>query len=110
LSRLSQDSTPVLLYNTYITTYFPEKRPLFRQIMSDWASQRPFPVLWIQCEAWYEQLPSNEKPPESGWCAWTADLWQQGTHKQFLLGWIHPHGQNASFLSGLRDWQQHCLR
>ena len=104
LPLLDGSDVPVLLYNTYVTAYFPEKRPLLRQFMHDWAIQQPFPVLWVQCEAGQKDAPTDEQPPDRGWCAWTADLWQDGAHRQFFLGWVYPHGQNAQFSTGLTEW------
>jgi hypothetical protein len=94
---------PVVIYNTYITTYLPDKGESLRHIISRWAESQERPVLWLQWE-----IPRDGgQPPGYGWCAWTADLWQKNRHHQWKLGWVHPHGAAAEFTSGLRDYISH---
>jgi hypothetical protein len=111
LDRLpSQTQTPILIYNTYITQYFKEERSQLDEAIQAWASSQSRPVLWVQWEPhadWQQQEEAKQKAmtsEEYGWCAWTADLWQDGRHIQFHLGWVHPHGLQARFLPGLQDW------
>ncbi|MFT7586203.1 MAG: hypothetical protein ACI9EW_002634 [Cellvibrionaceae bacterium] len=108
LQTLSPDSkTPLVIYNTYITQYFRDERAELGEIIRDWAAQQIRPVLWLQ---WEPSLGWEEKPnaDEFGWCAWTADLWQNNKPAQesrsFHLGWVHPHGLQVRFLAGLQEW------
>ena len=104
LDKLPSDSTvPLLIYNTYITQYFKNERAQLDESIKTWAAEQQRPVLWIQ---WEPQLEWGEKPREEeyGWCAWTADLWQDGAHQNFHLAWVHPHGLQARFLTGLQNW------
>lgn len=94
---------PVVIYNTYITTYLPDKGESLRHIISRWAESQERPVLWLQWEISRE----GGQPPGYGWCAWTADLWQKYSHYRWKLGWVHPHGAAAEFTSGLRDYFSH---
>jgi hypothetical protein len=94
---------PVVIYNTYITTYLPDKGESLRHIISRWAESQERPVLWLQWEISRE----GGQPPDYGWCAWTADLWQKHNHHQWKLGWVHPHGAAAEFTSGLHDFFDH---
>ncbi|MCA9940652.1 MAG: DUF2332 domain-containing protein [Anaerolineales bacterium] len=90
---------PVVLYNTYMTTYLSDKGASLRQIIGDWAGDQPHPVLWLQ----WEPPPPPIEPPAFGWCAWTADYWQQQTHHHHQFGWVHPHGAHIIVESG--EWQ-----
>jgi hypothetical protein len=84
---------PVVLYNTTMTMYLADKGASLRQRIGQWAGEQDRPVLWLQWEPAYD----GPEPPENGWCAWTADLWQGGEHRQWQLGWVHPHGTAAQF-------------
>jgi hypothetical protein len=97
-----QDNHPVVLYNTYITQYLPQKGQLLRQHLTDWATSQARPILWLQ----WEPDRAGADAPEYGWLLWTADLWHNQTHQQFSLGWIHPHGAQAQFEPGLQRFAQ----
>jgi hypothetical protein len=98
------DSQPVVLYNTYMTTYLQDKGDsLFRHIES-WAVGQKRPVLWLQ----WEPARNNRQPPEFGWCAWTVDLWHRQEHHYWQLGWVHPHGVEAEFTEGFQLWNDFC--
>lgn len=91
---------PVVLYNTYLTTYLHDKGASLRRHLAAWAGHRAHPVLWLQ----WEPPRSGKVPPALGWVAWTADLWQQERHQHWHLGWTHPHGSRIQWLAGWTDW------
>ena len=96
LQKVPAGSDPVLIYNTYMTVYLPDKGISMWSHVNEWALPQNRPVLWLQWEPlWGGPHPA---PPEFGWCAWTADLWQDGQHKQWQIAWAHPHGTKAQFL------------
>lgn len=82
-------SLPMVVFNTAISFYLPQQGAGLVREMAAWASQQTFPVLWLQWE-----LPQDPeaRPPEESWLAWMAHLWQDGERRQWLLGWVHPHG------------------
>jgi hypothetical protein len=82
---------PVVIYNTYMTVYLADKGTSLRERIGQWAAGQNRPVLWLQ----WEPARDGREPPEIGWCAWTADLWQGGEHRRWQLGWVHPHGTAA---------------
>lgn len=86
--RLAQDAWPVVLYNTYIRVYLPDKGASLAQHIGDWAAQQTRPVLWLQWEPPYD----DQRPPQPEWCAWLATLWHAGRSAHWLMGWAHPHG------------------
>jgi hypothetical protein len=86
-------SIPVVIYNTYMTTYLTDKGASFLNEIGRWASRRENPVLWLQ----WEPDRDGRISPVEGWIAWTADLWQEGSHQHWQLGWVHPHGGSAVF-------------
>ncbi len=103
--HIPESSHPVVLYNTFITMYLAERDAALRTHIAAWAENQPRPVLWLQWEP-----PSNlginvGSEPEFGWLLWTADLWQNGRHQRWLLGWIHPHGHTGQWLPGIQEWQ-----
>lgn len=85
---------PVILYNTYMTAYLEGNGRALRQHIAHWASRQTRPILWLQ----WEPLWDGPDPPEYGWVAWTADLWQDGQHHQWQLAWNHPHGNPIHWL------------
>ncbi|KAA3654119.1 MAG: DUF2332 domain-containing protein [Chloroflexi bacterium] len=96
LQKVPQTSDPVLIYNTYMTVYLPDKGISMWSHINEWALQQNRPVLWLQWEPlWGGPHPA---PPEFGWCAWMVDWWQAGQHKQWQFAWVHPHGTKAQFL------------
>lgn len=111
-----QPAIPVVIYNTWMTSYLRDKGRLMFAHIDRWANHRwtdqysldaqhspglgERPVLWLQ----WEPARDGSHPPEYGWCAWTADLWQGQDHRRWQLGWVHPHGGEAQFGPGLRDW------
>ncbi|MGB3716435.1 MAG: DUF2332 family protein [Candidatus Promineifilaceae bacterium] len=90
-------SIPVVIYNTYMTTYLADKGRSFVNEIGHWASQLKNPVLWLQ----WEPARDWRRPPVEGWIAWTADLWQEESYQRWRLGWVHPHGSDALFEG---DW------
>ena len=93
-SRLPDDSSvPVVIFNTYITAYLPDKGKKISAEIERWASEQGRPVLWLR----WEPARDGRSPPVEGWIAWTAERWQTGTHQQRNLGWVHPHGGEALF-------------
>ena len=93
-------NAPVLVYNTIVTMYLPDGGAGLRHHMANWAVQQDVPVLWLQ---WEPSESSHLQPPEPDWSAWSADLWQAGSHRRLHLGWAHPHGASIRDLdlSGL---------
>jgi hypothetical protein len=88
-----EPTAPIILYNTYMTAYLPNRGAGMRPHIAQWAASQSRPVLWLQ----WEPLWLGPHPPHYGWCAWMADLWQSGNHKSWQLAWIHPHGTEAHF-------------
>lgn len=84
---------PVVIYNTFMTTYLSDKGASLKKIIGEWAATRKEPVLWFQ----WEPARDLGEGPEYGWCGWTADLWQGFSHKRWFLGWVHPHGTHLQF-------------
>ncbi len=94
-----QPRHPVVIYNTYMTTYLPDKGASLPERIGCWAAAQPHPVLWLQ----WEPPPPPVEPPVYGWCAWTADYWQQQTHQHVHLGWVHPHGTIVELADGFAN-------
>jgi hypothetical protein len=94
------NDAPIVLYNTYLTTYLHDKGASLRPYLAAWASRQPRPVLWLQ----WETLWQGPTPPEFGWVGWTADLWQDGRHHHWHFAWTHPHGTRIRWLPGMADW------
>ena len=99
-NHIPADTIPVVLYNSYITQYLPQKGALLRQLLANWATQQPRPILWLQ----WEPDRSGQDGPEYNWLHWTADLWHHHTHQQFHLAWIHPHGTHLQIEVGYKEW------
>jgi len=93
---------PLVLYNTYLTTYLADKGASLRPHLAAWAVEQAQPVLWLQWERSWQ----GPEPPNLGWLAWTADLWQGGNHWQWHLAWVQPHGARIQWLPAMGDWQR----
>lgn len=100
LDQLEPANRPLIVYNTYITQYFRPQIGDLRTTLANWAQQQERPVLWLQWEPLLDRAEQERLAPEFGWCAWTADLWDNG-HRQWRLGWVHPHGTTTVFGPGL---------
>lgn len=100
LQRIPANDAPVLIYNTWMTTYLKDKGVALREHLGQWAAAQSRPVLWVQ----WEPLHGGPEPPEYGWCAWLVDLWQGGEHRRWQLGWIHPHGTVMQVRPELATW------
>jgi hypothetical protein len=99
--RISSCSdAPIVLYNTYLTTYLRDKGDSLLPQLAAWAKKQFRPVLWLQ----WETLWRGPEPPEFGWVGWTADLWQNGSHFHWHLAWAHPHGTRIQWLPESVDW------
>jgi len=94
------NDAPVVLFNTYLTTYLRDKGASLRPHLAAWAARHPRPVLWLQ----WETLWQGPEPPEFGWVGWTADLWQEGRHRHWHLAWTHPHGNRIRWLPDWAAW------
>ena len=94
------DETPVVIYNTFMTTYLSDKGASFRERIGRWAATRRQPVLWLQ----WEPVRGLHAGPEYGWCGWTADLWQGPHHQHYFLAWVHPHGTQIQFEPDFTNW------
>lgn len=93
---------PIVCFNTYLTTYLAEKGASLRQQLDVWAAGQAQPLLWLQWEPPWQ----GAKPPDLGWLAWTADLWQEGNHWQWHLAWVQPHGTQIQWLPGKAAWER----
>jgi len=91
---------PIVIYNTYLTTYLHDKGASLQPQLASWAAAQAQPVLWLQ----WETLWQGPQPPAFGWVGWTADLWQDGRHFHWHLAWAHPHGTLIQWLPGSIDW------
>jgi hypothetical protein len=91
---------PVVLFNTTVTMYLPDRGASLWGIIDEWAAAQAVPVLWLQ---WEPPAPDDSPPPEESWFAWTADLWPPGGEPiRRRLAWVHPHGTTIRWLE--RDW------
>ncbi|MBP6786066.1 MAG: DUF2332 domain-containing protein [Candidatus Promineofilum sp.] len=91
---------PVVIFNTTVSMYLPDKGDSMRGMIDAWASAQSVPVLWLQWEPDRE----GRRPPEREWLAWTADYWPndgRADPRRFRLGWVHPHG---AALQWAPDW------
>lgn len=91
---------PVVLFNTYLTTYLHDKGASLQSRIAKWALRQSHPVLWLQ----WETLWQGPQPPGFGWVGWTADLWQEGSHRHWHLAWTHPHGTRIQWLPDWANW------
>lgn len=91
---------PTVIFNTYLTTYLHDKGASLWPQLAAWAGKQAQPVLWLQ----WETLWQGPRSPEFGWVGWTADLWRDGRHFHWQLGWAHPHGAVVQWLPESADW------
>lgn len=94
---------PVVIFNTTVTMYLPDRGDSLRRIIGEWAVRQPVPVLWLQWE-----LPLDDaQPPETGWLIWSADFWPNdgtGAARTFHLAWVHPHGTALEWALGWAEF------
>lgn len=105
-THLPSSTTPLVIYNTYITMYLAERGADLRDHIAAWARQQPRPVLWLQWE------PPHGEPtaaPVFGWCEWTADFFHSGQHQQWRLGWVQPHGTDVVWEMDVAAWGHRVL-
>lgn len=95
-----QPAAPVVLYNTYLTTYLPDKGASLFPVINRWAKQAQRPVVWIQMEV----NAQRKDAPGRGWVLWQADLWQGGEQFHWDLAWCHPHITTLHWLPGGEKW------
>ena len=95
---------PLVIYNTYVKIYLPHKGAKLRHMISAWAEKQNRPVVWIQWEPPQFTSLKGKRAPHIGWLAWTADIWHNMKHNHYHLAWVHPHGRELQFLSGLDAW------
>ncbi len=90
--------TPVVVFNTTVTMYLPDRGAGLRAAIDAWAGRRAAPVLWLQ---WEPAGPDDGPPPEDSWFRWTADVWPNASdeHRRyhFQLAWVHPHGTTLAW-------------
>ncbi len=91
---------PIVVYNTYLTTYLHDRGASLLPQLAAWASEQSQPVLWLQWETLWQGPP----PPDFGWVGWTADLWRDGRHFHWHLAWAHPHGTHIQWLPDIAAW------
>lgn len=104
VNRVPNSRYPVIIYNTYIKMYLPEKGFALREHISSWAYEQQRPVLWLQWEPPNTILFDTGPEPQYGWLAWTLDYWFAGIHEQRRIGWVHPHGQQLVLEPDLKRW------
>jgi len=102
--QIAISSEPLVIYNTYIKMYLPEKGATLRTHISQWAQEQPRAVLWIQWEPPQFVALDTGTEPHYGWLAWTLDYWHDGEHEQQHVGWVHPHGHQLQLTAGIRNW------
>lgn len=95
-----ETEAPIVLFNTYLTTYLSDRGASLRPQLAAWAGCQHQPVLWLQ----WETLWQGPKPPEFGWLGWSADLWIGGQHRHWHLAWVHPHGTRLRWLPDWTGW------
>ncbi len=100
----SQPQEPLVIYNTYVKIYLPQKGAKLRHIISVWAMKQNRPVVWLQWEPPQFTSLKGKRAPHIGWLAWTADIWHNMKHYQYHLAWVHPHGRELQCLSGFDAW------
>lgn len=100
-THLPPSTTPLVIYNTYITMYLAERGAALRHHIATWASQQPRPVLWLQ---WEPPQDDSAASHPFGWCAWTADFFHHGQQQQRRLGWAQPHGTDAVLELDVAAW------
>ena len=88
---------PHVLYNTYMTTYLPEKGESLKLIIGEWAAGLDRPVIWIQLEP-------VRGASRFGWCAITVDYWRNGEQHHWQLAMSHPHVNALEFSPGLAEF------
>lgn len=90
---------PVVLFNTIVTMYLPDRGASLRGMVDEWARRQDVPVLWLQWEPAWQGPP----PPVRDWSAWTANYWPNDgsvAHHVWQLGWVHPHGTAVAWGAG----------
>lgn len=100
---LPPPAAPVVLFNTTVTMYLPDRGATMCAAIGEWAVKVPQPVLWLQ----WEPMWGGPPPPEEEWFAWSADYWPNDggdTHHHFHLAWVHPHGTALEWAPGWADF------
>mgnify|MGYP001390973148 CR=1 FL=1 len=89
---------PVVIYNTVVTLYLPDRGASLRGMVAEWAARQSVPVLWLQ----WEPSRDGPPPPEREWMAWTADYWPNDGRpaRCSRLAWVHPHGTALEWVEG----------
>ena len=93
-------AAPVVIFNTTVSMYLPDKGDSLRGMIDAWAATQAVPVLWLQWEPDRE----GREPPGREWLAWTADYWPndgRSASRRFRLAWVQPHGAALQWGS---DW------
>jgi hypothetical protein len=99
--ELQDDSVPVVIYNTYMTTYLEDEGRALRGYIHDWATSHNRNVMWVQSE------PVDPPPVQHHWCSWTVDLWEGNKTHHWQLALTHPHATEIDFLDGVDDFVNH---
>ncbi|HMT22128.1 MAG TPA: hypothetical protein PKE20_12940, partial [Promineifilum sp.] len=97
---------PVVIYNTVVTLYLPDRGASLRGMVAEWAGRQSVPVLWLQWEPWWDGPP----PPGKEWMAWTADFWPndgRAAARRYHLAWVHPHGAALHWEPGWDAFKAH---
>mgnify|MGYP003618163748 CR=1 FL=1 len=97
---------PIVLFNTIVTMYLPDRGASLRGLVTNWAARQRVPVLWLQWEPAPpgSPVPSSGASPPTAWSAWTADYWPNDGRagRRFHLAWVHPHGTALEWTTGWR--------
>ena len=97
VDRVPAGRAPVVIYNTFMTAYLPDKGASMVDLIGTWAAEQGRPVLWAQ----WEPARNQNAPYREEMNLWSADFWNAGEYCRYSIGWVHPHGGEAAFLE---DW------
>lgn len=103
--QLAGDVWPVVIYNTWMRTYLPDKGASLRPILTRWAQQQSRPVIWLQ----WEPPEAGEPPAPPDWCVLSAEIWRGAQHARWRLGVAHPHGTHLNLAPDWVAWRRFAL-
>ena len=93
-----KEEGPVVIYNTYMSSYLRDHGNDMRVHIGNWALEQKRPVLWVQAEPPHGRMEATTHGDH--WCAWTIDLWEpKKGHCHWHIAWVHPHGTRVKWLN-----------
>ena len=98
--QIQADRWPLVIYNTWMRNYLPDKGQSLRASLGGWAQEQARPVIWLQ---WEPPEADELPPPLPDWCVLSAETWQPSPQR-WRLGCVHPHGTQLSLEPAWRDW------